>query len=114
VGPRNSLDAVEAKENSCSYQEQNLGHPTRSPSLHRLSYPGSIIIMRTIIIIAITNSRLLLLRPVAFSDSELILKGRIHFATGSALRALEHWDRRFESPRGMDVCVCVCVCVLYR
>jgi hypothetical protein len=40
VGPRAGLDAVEKKKNQCLCRESNPGHPARSPSLRRLSYPN--------------------------------------------------------------------------
>jgi hypothetical protein len=41
VTPRASLDAVKKREMSCTCQQTNSGHPARSQSLYRLSYPGS-------------------------------------------------------------------------
>jgi hypothetical protein len=41
MGPRAALDAVGKSEISFSCQESNPDHPTRSPSLYRLSYPDS-------------------------------------------------------------------------
>jgi hypothetical protein len=41
VGPTAGLDAVELRKISCLCRESNPGRPARSPSLYRLSYPGS-------------------------------------------------------------------------
>jgi hypothetical protein len=41
MGSRTGLDAVENWKISCFCRESNPGHPTRSPFLYRLSYPGS-------------------------------------------------------------------------
>jgi hypothetical protein len=41
VGPRAGLDAMEKRKISFSCRRSNPGRPARSPSLYRLSYPGS-------------------------------------------------------------------------
>jgi hypothetical protein len=41
VGPRANLDVGERRNISCPNREYNFGHPARSQSLYRLSYPGS-------------------------------------------------------------------------
>jgi hypothetical protein len=41
VGTRAGLDAVEKSKITFPCQESNPGHPTHSPSLHRLSCPDS-------------------------------------------------------------------------
>jgi hypothetical protein len=41
VDPKAGLDAVEKIKLTCPWRESNLGRPVRSPSLYRLSYPGS-------------------------------------------------------------------------
>jgi hypothetical protein len=42
VGPRAGLDTMKKRKISCHYRESNSGRPVSSPSLYRLSYPGSI------------------------------------------------------------------------